>query len=834
MRAASLALLLPWLAPAAFADDVPRPEHPNPQFQRDEWQNLNGSWDFWEGDAADEKAMAARGDFPDKIVVPFCRESKLSGLGRTGFVKNVLYRRRFTVPKEWGIGDAGASGGDASKAGARLMIHVGACDWRTTVWVDGVKVGFHEGGSTPIDCDATDALASGAKDGSHELRVWAFDDTASGLQQLGKQCPKEKSFGCLYTRTTGIWQTVWMERVGATHLQSVRITSSLEGPDRTGDPQSESSMGWTSLEIWPRIVGLQSRCVVHVTAKHRLSRPPEDPDDSRKPDASGFFTDEVTATAATDGTPIQLPLLNPRLWSTREPELCDVEITIRQFESPKLTPGSLGAHPVVDSYPIVLDRVHTYIGLRSVSTRGDAVLINGKPVFQRLILDQGFYPDGIWTAPSDAALKHDIEMSMAAGFNGARLHQKVFEPRFLYWADKLGYLVWGEAPSWGANYSNPAVDRVVLDEWRAELERDLNHPSIVGWCPFNETDATPGKLQNAATALTRAIDPTRLVLDTSGYVHSDPRRDVDDAHDYDQDPKTFRARWWPRAADSSLKRYGIVPRDRPFFVSEFGGIGWLKPGDPGWSYGDAPKSEAEWFTRFEGLCAAQLENPSLFGFCYTQLTDVEQERNGLYYYDRTPKFDVARLHAIVAKPAAIESEKAAATPAAAAPMTWRVVIPAHVDEPERTWSYVALDKPLADDSWQRWKLDANGALAGATVLTGRPAFGSKGGFEALIGTPWKSNELYLMRTFDYDGAPFSSARLVMHYDNGVELRINGEPLFEKGGWNDGYEPFDVSERARSLLKRGANQITVHVHQDSGGQFFDAALLVAPSGPPAER
>jgi glycosyl hydrolase family 2 len=832
MRAPLLALFALLLrAPTASADDIPRPEHPNPQFQRDEWQNLNGSWDFWEGDAADEKAMAARSDFPDRIVVPFCRESKLSGLGRTGFVKNVLYRRRFDVPKEWGIGEAGAAGGDASKAGARLMIHVGACDWRTTVWVDGVRVGFHEGGSTPIDCDATDALASGSKDGSHELRVWAFDDTASGVQQTGKQSKEEKSHGCVYTRTTGIWQTVWMERVGATFFESCSTESDFGAWGQfIWDVSSGSPGAYFAKE---RAVTVRVRPRLHGDCENLFVVA-----DVRRND-NPVLT--VWRPASGRGEFLELWIRDPRLWSQQDPQLYDLTLTLRRADrSGKGWQRSSTGDVVVDKdWPVVVDQVHTHFGLRQVERDGLRVLINHEPVFQRLILDQGFYPDGIWTAPSDAALKHDIEMSMAAGFNGARLHQKVFEPRFLYWADKLGYLVWGEAPSWGANYANPAVDRVVLDEWRAEVERDRNHPSIVGWCPFNETDATPAKLQNAATALTRALDPTRPVLDTSGYVHSDPRRDVDDAHDYDQDPASFRARWWPRGEGLSLPaRYHIPVRDRPFFVSEFGGIGWLKPGDPGWSYGDAPKSEAEWFKRFEGLCDAQLENPSLFGFCYTQLTDVEQERNGLYYYDRTPKFDVARLHAIVAKPAAIESEKAIAKSPASAASSWRVVIPARVDEPGRNWSYVALDKPIADDVWQHWKLDGNGALAGSTVLAGRPAFGTKGGFEALIGTPWKSDELYLMRNFVFDGAPFESAQLVMHYDNAVQILVNGELLFDKGGWNDGYEPFDVTERARALLKKGPNVITVHVHQDTGGQFFDAALLVAPAStpgiPPVER
>jgi hypothetical protein len=807
----SLAVSLAATDSLRAADEIPRPEHPNPQFQRDAWQNLNGTWDFWEGDAADEKAMAERSEFPDKIVVPFCRESKLSGLGRTGFVKNVLYRRSFEVPEKWGV--------DGSATGARVLIHIGACDWRATVWLNGTKVGFHEGGSTPIDCDVTTALHAGA----NELRVWAYDDVKSGVQQLGKQCPEEKSYGCLYTRTTGIWQTVWMERVPATSIESVTVTAAMPSVPIRGRAEGDVAPHAFVL-VTPRIRGVTTDSSLdgHVAFGVQVTRKATGLDVGAKDGI--VVVSEAWGAASNDGLPISIEIDKPHPWSVEDPHLYDVEITLRRaFQG---IPG--GVWTLETLYPQVLDRVHSYVGLRSIATRGDAVLVNDKPVFQRLILDQGFYPDGIWTAPSDAALKRDIELSMAAGFNGARLHQKVFEPRFLYWADRLGYLVWGEAPSWGAKYENPACDRVVLDEWRAEVERDRNHPSLVGWCPFNETGTAPGKIQNAATALTRALDPTRPVLDTSGYIHSDPQRDVDDAHDYDQDPKSFRARYWPRAASLLPARYASQGRlpGVPFFVSEFGGIGWKKPGDPGWGYGNDPKSLDEWYARFEGLCAAQLENPTLFGFCYTQLTDVEQERNGLYYYDRTPKFDVAKLHAIVAKPAAIEtgaSDAPAAAPAAAPPTAapdWRVVVPACVDDPQRSWIYSAREQPLADAEWREWTLEE------ATVKAGRPGFGKKEGFEERIGTPWTTHELYLMRLFQYDGAPFDQALLVLHYDNAVSICLNGETLFERGGWNDGYEPFDVTERAKQLLTKGQNTITVHVHQDSGGQYFDAALLVA--------
>jgi hypothetical protein len=321
-----------------------------------------------------------------------------------------------------------------------------------------------------------------------------------------------------------------------------------------------------------------------------------------------------------------------------------------------------------------VDQVQSYFGLRQVSIDGRSILINGKRVFQRLILDQGFYPDGIWTAPSDEALKHDIEMSMAAGYNGARLHQKVFEPRFLYWADKLGYLVWGEYPNWGFNYE-PKNYATYVHEWREVLKRDRNHPAIIGWCPFNETPPNARELQRLIVGITRGIDPTRPVLETSGWKHSPyaaVKPEVRDVHDYDQNPEVLRKRWLdffanPTKADVDYQgdKSRVSDCGCPFMISEFGGIGWETQG--GWGYGNAPKTLDEFYARYQGLVDAQLDNPNLFGFCYTQLTDVEQEHNGLYYYDRRPKFDVNRLHAITSRAAAYEQTG----PTAAQPQTTR-------------------------------------------------------------------------------------------------------------------------------------------------------------------
>ena len=813
--------LVPFLTAAALAlpaagEEIPRPEHPNPQMQREQWLNLNGTWEFWEGDEATEEQVKALAEFPDRIVVPFCRESSLSGLNRKGFVKNVVYRREFTVPDEWrkfsieATKSGGSDDADEEAGGGRVLLHIGACDWRTVVWVNGKRVGFHEGGSAPITCDVTSALKPepGVK---NELRVWAFDDTRSKLQQCGKQSDKDESYSCVYTRTTGIWQTVWMERVGSTYVSRIDVSAKRvgsialdgEGKLMPGDP------GNLGDDDEPAIV----------IVSPRLSGPTGGANGvvARLLDGDKVLAVRGAVDAQSHDEMIEFTIPKPKRWSPESPHLYRLLIEVRANPERRIDGRGGGGLQI----PQLVDRVESYFGIRDVEVDGPRVLLNGKPVFQRLILDQGFYPDGIWTAPSDEALKRDIELSMAAGFNGARLHQKVFEPRFHYWADKLGYLTWGESASWGNDNANPATHRVVMQEWVEILERDRNHPSIIGWCPFNETGASSGPLQNAVTTITRAIDPTRLLLDTSGYVHSDALRDVDDAHDYDQDPATFRARWWPNEFAASLPdRYGAaaIGRDRPFFVSEYGGIGWIPTGEEGWGYGGVPKSEPEWFLRFGGLCDAQLDNPSLFGFCYTQLTDVEQEKNGLYFYDRRPKFDVAKVRAIVARPAAIEKR----SPVAAAPreVDWKVVISSAVDAPVLPWIQLATTAPLEGDDWRR------GELAGR-ARPGFPGFGRKEGFDVVVGTPWTTSDLYLRRDFEWDGAAFERALLVLHHDEDVTVCVNGEELFSRKGWNDRYEPFDVTEKARSLLKPGINVVAAHVHQSGGGQYFDLALLVAP-------
>ena len=311
------------------------------------------------------------------------------------------------------------------------------------------------------------------------------------------------------------------------------------------------------------------------------------------------------------------------------------------------------------------DKVKSYFGLREVYLDGMKFMLNDKSVFQRLVLDQGFYPDGIYTAPTEEDLVKDIKLSLDAGFNGARLHQKVFEPRFLYHCDRMGYIVWGEHGNWGLNYHDGQAVEIFLNEWAEEIERDFNHPSIIGWCPFNETwgyieSRARNTLLSTIYKYTKAVDVTRPVIDTSGNYHV--VTDIYDVHDYEQNPEIFKTHYDVFANGGALHDQVLVnhPSDyqkysgEPVFISEYGGIQWNTNGNTGWGYGTAPKTPEEFIERYRGLTNAILDNPKFFGFCYTQLYDIEQEINGLYTYERIPKFDVSIFKKINSKKAAIE------------------------------------------------------------------------------------------------------------------------------------------------------------------------------------
>ncbi|MCL6520118.1 MAG: beta-galactosidase [Armatimonadetes bacterium] len=580
--------------------DIPRPEHPRPDFMRAAWQNLNGKWRF----AIDnEKSGMEKGwytghDFPSEILVPFCPESKLSGIGVTDFMNAVWYRRHFKV--------------DKALQGRRLLLHFGAVDYEARVWVNGHEVAHHRGGYTPFSADVTDVVDM---NGENELVVYAVDELRTGFQPSGKQSHRLESYGCMYTRTTGIWQTVWLEAVPETYI--------------------------SSLAIWPD--ALNGRVALEIG----ITNPAKEISLEAKVLAGGKEVRSESLKQISGQNVLTISIPRPKLWWPGRPFLYDLRLCL-------LKDGK------------VTDEVMSYFGLRDVRIDGDRVLINGKPVFMRLILDQGFWPGGIYTAPSDAELKADIQRSMAYGFNGARLHQKVFEPRTLYWADKLGYILWGEFPDWGCSIANhPQARENFIREWTEVVLRDRNHPAIIVWMPLNEAHSSYDRYLpvffRELYSLTKRLDPSRPFIDASGYTHV--VTDIWDLHDYDQNPKSFAERYSPFGKDPKTEtlarndpKFEPPYTGQPVVVSEYGGI-WWNPGqkdDKAWGYGDRPKTEKEFIERYRGLAKVLLENPHIAGFCYTQLTDVEQEVNGLYTYDRKPKFPPEKLKPIIAKKAAIE------------------------------------------------------------------------------------------------------------------------------------------------------------------------------------
>ena len=567
-----------------------RTEHPKPQFQRDNWMNLNGPWQFEidHGNSGEARGMYDPAiQLSRTINVPFCPESKLSGVEYKDFMYSVWYKRSVTLTAE--------------QVQGRVVLHFGAVDYLATLYINGKKVGTHKGGYVSFAFDITDYVV----EGENVITLHAEDDTRNRLIPYGKQCPLYYSAGCSYTRTTGIWQTVWLEFTPKTYIKKVKFY-----------PDADAGNG--ALSVHAELVGKGNFTV--------------------QASFEGKPMGTVTLANVQGYVVATLELAEKHLWELGKGGLYDLTLTFGE------------------------DTVNSYFGLRSILYTDKKFYLNGKSVFQRTILDQGFYPDGVYTAPSDEELIADIDRSMAMGFNGARLHEKVFEERFLYHADRKGYLVWGEYPNWGLDHSYSDAIYGILPEWLEEVDRDFNHPSIIGWCPFNETwDKNDRKQFDDLLALvyqaTKAADPTRPCIDTSGNFHV--VTDVYDLHDYTQDVEEFAKHYADITEEdglnfhSSFKNRQKYDRKLPFFLSEYGGIRWTED-QAGWGYGQAPQSAEEFLNRLKGLTDVLLDNPHIMGLCYTQLTDVEQEQNGLYTYDRKPKFDPALIYPIFARKAAIE------------------------------------------------------------------------------------------------------------------------------------------------------------------------------------
>lgn len=592
---AAAALCLAFPAMAGTPDSMPRPEYPRPQFVREDWVNLNGTWSYefdFSRSGMDRRLFESEG-FEGSITVPFAPQSELSGVGFKDFIPEMWYHRILSVPDGW--------------AGKRIILHFGAVDYIASIYIDGKIAGRHWGGSSSFDVDITRLVNPGQE---HDLVVRVEDDERSGQYAKGKQCGRYDTFGCEYTRTTGIWQTVWMEPVPMTGLKDAYIVPDLD--------QSR-------FMVEPSYYGLEAGQQLRVKI------------------LDGDKVVSQKTVPASSQSSVDLPVKKVKTWSPESPFLYNVELEVLSADG------------------TVTDKVLSYAGMRKVHIEGNRIFLNNEPVYLRLVLDQGFYPDGVWTAPSDDALKHDIELSMAAGFNGARLHQKVFEPRFHYWADRLGYLTWGESASWGANINNPLSARNFLTEWEETVVRDRNHPSIIMWTPFNETWEHPEDREAAREAcrmvsdvyeLTKNLD-YRPCHDVSGNYHV--VTDIFSVHQYMQNPDDLKA--WLAPVDGHVRQADLEHREveydgQPYLVDEYGGIKWVdgqEYSEISWGYGDAPKTLEEFYERLEALTDVILGYGHICGYCYTQLTDVEQEQNGIYNYDRTPKFDMEKIRAVFSK-----------------------------------------------------------------------------------------------------------------------------------------------------------------------------------------
>ena len=554
-----------------------RNAYPRPELVRQNWINLCGEWEFEFdfGKSGKPRGVARKEHLEKTIQVPFCPESELSGIGYKDFIPGCWYRKTVNVPHS-----------DEE----RVILNFEAACHKTEVFVNGVSVGRHRGSYTPFSFDITSYMT----EGDNSIAVYCESDVAGdGTQSSGKQCARYQSYGCYYTRSTGIYAPVWMEVVPAVYLKNVRM-----------DPDVDNEK--LDLELSFPEIGAKA---VSVTAF-----------------LGGKEVGKTIAKTTLKTVKTSVSLSEISLWSIETPTLYDLEITVSDGKN--------------------TDTVRSYFGMRKIELDDRCLRINGKRVFMRLVLDQGYYKDSVYTAPTDDAFEKDIMLSKRLGFNGARLHERVFERRFLYDADRLGYIVWGEYAN--GNVMNDARGiGYFLPEWMETVRRDYSHPAIIGWCPENESYWVHDIHEICQTTyyhVTKQMDPYRPVIDASGGVHF--ISDMYDIHDYTQDPARLQEKLAPMIDDPNYVHNPIHQEQlkmnrfygQPVWVSEYGGTYWNPDELGGWGYGNAPKSEAEFAERYAGLTKVLLDHPRICGFCYTQLTDIEQEQNGLYKYDRSRKF----------------------------------------------------------------------------------------------------------------------------------------------------------------------------------------------------
>ena len=572
-------------------NQIPRPEYPRPDFQRENWLPLNGEWDF----SFDEPI------FDWKILVPFACETKLSGIHDTSFHNAVWYRRSFSLPEPM--------------HDRQILLHFGAVDYTCRLWVNDQFIREHTGGQCGFSADITDALTAS---GENVIVLEARDDPADLEMPRGKQYWKPESESIFYTRTTGIWQSVWLEAVSPMHLCSCRITPLFD----------ERSVRFSyALSAAPQHVTLTAEITFRGKTAGTVSVAPTS--------ARGAFDWQIDQSALSAWN-----YQEDLVWTPEQPNLFDVIFHVLER----------GCE---------VDTVQSYFGMRKVSIQNGQFLLNNRPYYQKLVLDQGYWPESLLTAPSDEAFIRDIELTKAMGFNGVRKHQKVEDPRYLYHADRMGLLVWGEIGA-AYLYSEQYADRIYR-EWLDVLQRDYNHPCIVVWTPLNEswgvqeieTDPRQQAHSKAMVAITKSVDTTRPVVDNDGWEHTNG--DLLTIHDYSPRGEMLRMHLGSMDAILALRpaqRALFVGRHayagQPVLLSEFGGVKFV-PGTEAqhsWGYCEAD-SCAAFAGKLRELFDAVRACPLVDGYCYTQLTDVETEQNGLLTYDRTPKLPLETICAIL-------------------------------------------------------------------------------------------------------------------------------------------------------------------------------------------
>ncbi|MFB3161523.1 sugar-binding domain-containing protein [Neobacillus sp. 179-J 1A1 HS] len=585
-----------------------RQEYPRPQLRRKNWLNLNGTWQFAfddQNEGVKEAWQTNAAAFTKEINVPFAYQTKLSGVEDHSFHDHVWYRREFTVPSDW--------------KGQQFILHFGAVDYRAWVYVNEQLIGFHEGGNVSFSFDVTHYLNGGTE----VVVVRVEDPSTDETIPRGKQYWIEKSDSIWYTRTSGIWQTVWMEAVNPVHFSKVKFTPDVDHGAVHLELEVEGEFLGKQAEVEISFKGeTVAKDVIHLFAKNAQR-------------SINLFQNKIFR------TPFHH---NGWCWTPENPNLFDVKLTIKENSS-------------------ILDEIEAYFGMRKIHTEDGMVYLNNKPYYQKLVLDQGYWPEGLLTAPSDEALKLDIELAKEMGFNGCRKHQKVEDPRFLYWADQLGFLVWGECAA-SPSYNDQAAARLTR-EWIEIIERDYNHPSIVAWVPLNESWGIPNvredkQQQNHSLAmyhLVKSLDATRLVISNDGWELT--RSDICAIHNYNHGNDNEKAKYEHYKQSISTKEHllqsqpakrkiyanGFEHQGEPIILTEFGGIGFKVGEDAGWGYTSVTGSD-EFTADYQRIMEAVYASKALHGYCYTQLTDVEQEINGLLTYDRKPKCELKEIRKI--------------------------------------------------------------------------------------------------------------------------------------------------------------------------------------------